>query len=192
MGIVWTSVDQVKRDYMQQSYNLYPMAGPAIYLMRDELSKVDNRWDALNIYNRYKPQIDLSIDEMRQYSGESAELTSAMLWMNKILARLYIDYAFSTRTDVEKGYKALIQFDQEKWFTINKQYTLVYYADFLAEINDIDGAQKVIQILLEDGLDRSLIESLPKTKDLTALRSMSPITDKSIQNFIDFLWPIIK
>ncbi len=192
MDINTISRPEIRLEYMKKAYELYPLPGSSIFLMQNGISSIDNKNDALVIFNKYRTNIDLGIQEMLTYTWELSEVTSAMLSRAQAYSNLYRDYAISSREEVETLYKDLIQFDQEKWFKINKQYTLVYYANFLADINDIDGAQRIINILLEDWLESSLNESLPKTKDLTALRSMSPITDKSVQDFIDFLWPIIK
>ena len=192
MEIKAISRPEIRLEYMKKAYELYPLPGSSIFLMQKEISSVDNKNDALIIFDKYRENIDLGIKDMLTYTWELSEVTSAMLSQAQAFGNLYRDYAISSREEVETLYKDLIQFDQEKWLKINKQYALVYYADFLSNINDIDAAQKVLKILLEDWLEPSLNESLPKTKDLTGLRSMSPITDKSIQDFIDFLWPIIK
>lgn len=192
LNIQSESRPEIRLKYMKKAYDLYPLPSSSLFLMQNEISAVDNKTDALTIFDKYITNINLGIQEMLNYPWELSETTSAMLSRAQAFGNLYRDYAISSREEVEKLYRDLIQFDQEKWLKINKQYALVYYANFLAEINEPNEAQKIIKILLEDWLESSLIESLPKTKDLTALRIMSPITDKMVQDFIDFLWPVIK
>ncbi len=190
MGIVWISEDQATLEYMKKAYALYPLPGSTLFLMQQELGSVRSKSAAEAIYQKYKLVIDAGILEMQQHAWELTEATSAMLLRAKILGELHREYAMGSRRDIEQLYKNLIQFDQEKWLTVNKQYTLVYYANFLADINDVVAAQNTIKILLEEGLDPALNEWLPKAKELSALRSMTPITDKNVQDFITFLWPI--
>ncbi|MBC7498350.1 hypothetical protein H7170_01780 [Candidatus Gracilibacteria bacterium] len=192
LGIVWISEDQAKLEYMKKAYEIYPLPGSALLLMQSELNSINNRNDALAVYKKYKINIDRGISEMQKTQGELTEATSAMLYRAQKVGNLYRDYAISSREEVESLYKDLIQFDQDRKLTINKQYALVYYANFLADIGDNTAAESILSILLADRLEAALVEGLPKTKDLTALRSMNPITDKSIQVFIDFLGPIIK
>lgn len=192
MGIVWISEDQSTREYMKKAYELYPLPGSTLFLMQQELGDVSSKSDAEAIYQKYKLVIDTGILAMQKSAWELTEATSAMLLRARIFGDLHKDYAIISRGDIEQLYKTLIQFDQEKWLIVNKQYTLVYYANFLADINDVVAAQNIITILLQSDLNPALKEWLPKAKDLSALRTMAPITDSSVQDFITFLWPITR
>ena len=102
-----------------------------------------------------------------------------MLSYANVLGTLHIRFGIGERNDVETQYKELIQFDQEKNFTTNKQYTFLYYADFLASLEDYTGSLDVLRILTTEPLDRSLIEALPKSKEFT---SLSKIPHENIDN----------
>ncbi len=186
------SDSEIKLAFMKKAYEIYPLPGSMLYLMQVELASVNNRTDAITVYNKYQPKIDDGIKIMANSAGELIEATSAMLWSAQILGNLYRDYAISNRKEVESFYKNLIQFDQEKKITTNKQYSLVYYANFLADIGDNEGAQKVIKTFLEEEIRPVVREGLPKTKNLTWLRNMENITDPDIQSFIQFLGPTIQ
>lgn len=123
---------------MKKSYEIYPLPGSALFLMQTEINDVDNRDDALLVYKKYQIKIDRGILEMKNTQGELTEATSAMLSRAQRIGNLYRDYAISSREEVESLYKDLIQFDQDKKLTTNKQYSLVYYANFLADIGDND------------------------------------------------------
>lgn len=168
-NIVWTNTEEVKYKYMLKSYWLYPLPGSSIFLMKVELSNVTSKEDAELVVSRYKESIEAGISAMKERSWELVEATSAMLGYNNVLGSLFVKYALGSREILEKNYKELIQFDQERNFTTNKQYTFLYYWDFLAQIGDYRSAVSILQLLASESLDRSLIEALPKSKEFTSL-----------------------
>lgn len=143
---------------MKKAYEIYPLPGSALLLMQSELNSINNRNDALAVYKKYKINIDRGISEMQKTQGELTEATSAMLYRAQKVGNLYRDYAISSREEVESLYKDLIQFDQDRKLTINKQYALVYYANFLADIGDNTAAESILSILLADRLEAALVE----------------------------------
>lgn len=143
---------------MNRAYDIYPLPGSALFLMQIAINDVNNRDDALIVYKKYKINIDRGISEMQKTQGELTEATSAMLSRAQRIGNLYRDYAISSREEVESLYKDLIQFDQDKKLTTNKQYALVYYANFLADIGDNAAAESILSILLADRLEAALVE----------------------------------
>jgi hypothetical protein len=67
-SIPWTNVEDVKYEYMQKSYDLYPLPGSSVFLMRRELSLAETKENAESIRDRYKTSIEQGIDEMRKSS----------------------------------------------------------------------------------------------------------------------------
>lgn len=188
MSIPWTSPDEVILEYMKRANLLYPLPGSAIYLLKNELTTITTKEQAEMALAKYKTDIDANIILMQDHPGELVEVTSAMLWRANIMAQLYRDYDIGTKGEVEMLYRDLIQFDQTKWLAINKQYTLLYYANFLADTWDREWAEKTLQILLTDWLHPNLVESLPKYREFTGLKNMTGATDKSIIDLIDYIW----
>jgi hypothetical protein len=127
---------------------------------------------------------------MRKSSWELVEATSAMLSYTNILGSLYTRFGIGERNDIETRYKDLIQFDQEKNFTTNKQYAFLYYADFLAGLGDPTSALSILQMLWSETLDRALIESLPRSNEYKNLKKIPKenIQNSEIIKIIDGIW----
>lgn len=188
MDISWTNSGQVIVDYMNISHNLYPLPNSGIFLMNKDISLATKKEDIYAIYIKHITEIENAITSMQKYSGELTEVTSAMLSLTNIKASLYRKYELISRSEVERDYKKLVQFDQEKQMYINQQYALLYYANFLASIEDFDAAQNILTILLEKSLYPALVESIPKYRDFPYIKSMTGVTDEKINNLINFIW----
>ena len=64
-NITWTDTEDVKYQYMQKSYDLYPLPGSSVFLMKRELSATENKEDANKILTRYKDPIEQGISDMK-------------------------------------------------------------------------------------------------------------------------------
>ena len=67
-NITWTDTEDVKYQYMQKSYDLYPLPGSSVFLMKRELSAAEKKEDANKILTRYKDSIEQGISDMKQTS----------------------------------------------------------------------------------------------------------------------------
>lgn len=187
MQIPWTTVDNVTSQYMQLSYDLYPLPGSALYLLRDALVRAESQQEANIIYEKYKINIDSGIKFMKSTTGELVEATSAMLARARILELLYTRFWLVTREEVESAYRELAQFDQEINFQVNKQYALLSYANFLFSIGEVSHAQRILLIIMNDGLNPALIESLPQSSNFPYIKSFTGYIDPKSKELVDFI-----
>lgn len=149
--------------FMKQIYAMYPFAYPAVLIANYELDSAKNANEANVIYSKYASDIYRSITEMKASSGELTETTSSMLARSNLLARLHLEFKAVPREEVEKSYEELVNYNQEKNVKVNKQYTLLYYANFESGIKDYVKAESVMNILLGETLETALKEALPTT-----------------------------
>ncbi len=189
MWIEWTTPEAVELAYVKAGYALFPFPSFAVYLMYEDVKKAKDKDEALKIYQKYKSEIDPGIKLQQSFPGEQAEVTSTMLSMVNMQARLHTEYDKSvSREEVEASYRALVEYDQKKWLTTNKQWTLLYYGEFLAKIGDVENAEKTLLILITDWLESSLLEALPKSKVFLSIKGMSGIKDPRTQELMKFIW----
>lgn len=66
--IEWTNSEDVKHKYMQKSYDVYPLPGSSIFLLKKELSATSKKEDAEKILSRYKNPIEDGISAMKETS----------------------------------------------------------------------------------------------------------------------------
>jgi hypothetical protein len=190
MNIPWTSSEEVALEYTKRAYEIYPLPGFWIKILATEIKNMQDSATILETFNKYKKDIDAGISFMQWNPGELTEATSSMLSRANLMAKLHIEHTLFVRSEIEKLYKDLIQFDQERWVTVNKQYTLLYYANFLAAATDDASAQKVIDILIHDGLEGALTEALPKynPQEFSALKAMKWELNYDTKKLIEFIW----
>ncbi|MDB5259780.1 MAG: hypothetical protein JWN37_11 [Candidatus Nomurabacteria bacterium] len=190
-NIIWTTEKEVIYTYMNQIYNLYPFAFPAIYIVQGKLDSINDKSEAINTYNQYSAAIIKNISEMKLNSGEGTETTSSMLNHVILQSRLNIEFNALPIDQVEKSYEDLINYDQQTNNRSNKQYTLTAYANFESGIKNFSKAENVIKLLLAEDLHPALKESLPtmdiKTRYPYLLELRKNTTDKKIIDFIDYI-----
>jgi hypothetical protein len=188
IGIQWTTPEESTLAYIRQWYALYPLPSFAVYLMFDDVKKHPTKSEVSAIYESYKKEIDEGLFFMQWNEWESAEIVGTMLAMASMQAKIYNEYALLSRAEVEKSFKDLIQFDQDKWLMTNKQWSLLYYADFLARAGDEAAAQSVLRILLDSGLEWSLVEALPKSKSFIGIRNMTTLIEPRMIELQKSIW----
>lgn len=160
--IAWTNKDEVIYKFMQMTYELHPFAFAKIKMIDYELNSITEKAVAAELYNTSRPDILKGIDEHMRYSGEFTELTSSMLAHSRVLARLYLDFDKMIPVNIVKAaYQENIDYSNTHDHTINKQYALIDYANFLSGIGEFDNATSMLQLILNEGLHRALKEALP-------------------------------
>jgi hypothetical protein len=168
-GIQWTGTSDVINSYMKRVYKLYPFAYPAIIIVEHNIAslKDKNKDQVLAKYTPFAQVITNDITIMKGNSGESTELTSTMLANARLLGILNIRFGAISKTEVEKAYEDLINYDQTKNLKVNMQFALLSYSVFESAAKDYAKADQVIGILASSPLESSVKEFLSKTSTST-------------------------
>jgi hypothetical protein len=167
--------------YMQKVYAVYPFAYPALIMLRSELSKTTDPQTALNLYYQYSKNIGNNLEDLSTHSGEKTEYVISLLQKSYILGLLAANFKVVSVDDVKKSYQTLIDYDQSKGIVGNQQYALLGYADFLSKIKDYPSAEKVMNILLSEKLDKTLGE-IPPANDIRLKYLALPDLAKNTKN----------
>ncbi len=162
-SIKWTIPEQVTYEVMRQIADLHAFPYAQVKMLEFELLSVSDNLVAQQLFNQQNPLILASIESQKPYSGERTELTSAMLGYANLLSQLYFNFSAVSSTTVSAAYEDLIEYDIAQNIQVNKQYTMLAYANFLAGNGQFDKADRLINLLLEESLTPALQESLPKT-----------------------------
>ena len=154
-----------------------------------ELNTVTDTLVAQQLFRQQEPLILERLDQQKAYIGESTELTSGMLAYANLLSRLFLEFSAVAPEKAQTAYEDLIDYDNARNITVNKQYALLSYANFLAGDSQIEKATSVIKILLDETLTPALAESLPLTDAQVVYPYMFDVlsketTDETVRAFI--------
>ncbi len=186
--IPWTIPEEVSYQYMKKLDALYPFAFARIWMIEYELNTIRDGPVAKQLYESSKQAIESNIEDLENWSGEVVELTSTMGAHARLLSRLSLEYDAVSTEEVSRAFETLIDFDDARDLTVNKQYTLIYYADFLSGIGDFDKASKMLRLVLDEGLHPALAESLPRFDRSVKLPRLEVLRENSAdQIVIDFI-----
>jgi hypothetical protein len=187
-GIPWTIPEQVTYEYMKKVTDLYPFALARIWMIEYELNQVAEGPVAKQLYGVYKQRIIEDIDYLKLSQGERMELTSSMGAHARLLSRLVLEYDAAPVADVEAAFQSLIDYGNANGLTTNKQYTLLYYANFLAGISEFEKAESMIELILKEGLDPAVREGLTRIDAQVRLPSLLLLpansSNSEVANFI--------
>ncbi len=185
--IPWTIPEEVTYQYMKKINDLYPFPIARIRMIDYELNQITDGPVAKQLYEANLNSITAGIENLKESSGEQTELTSSMLAHARLLDRLALQYGVVTFSEVETAYQTLIDYDNARDLTTNKQYALLYYANFLSGAGDFKKAVSMLDLILGN-IDPALAEALPRLDAGVRLPHLVFIlenTDKTeISNFI--------
>jgi hypothetical protein len=188
-GIPWTIPEVVINDYMKMVLDLHPFAFARIKVIDFELNSISDSLVAEQLYRVHKDSILADISELKKSSGEGTELTSTMLAHAGLLDRLALQYEAVPISEVEAAYQQLIDFGNARGFVVNKQYSLLYYANFLAGASEYEKATAMVELLLKEGANPALTEALPRFdrwSEMPHLETlMSTTTNTDVAAFIE-------
>lgn len=173
--IPWTIPEEVTYQYMRKVSDLYPFALARIWMLDYELNQIVEAPVAKQMYGVNRDSILQNIDDLKKWSGERMELTSTMSAHARLLSRLSVQYDAIPVTDVQAAFESLIDYGNTHGLTTNKQYTLLYYANFLSGAGEFDKAVLMIEMILKEGLDPAVAEALPRFDSQVRLPYFKPL-----------------
>lgn len=188
-SINWTIPEQVTYEIMKQANDLHSFPYAQVKMLDFELNTVTDTLVAQQLFRQQEPLILERLDQQKAYIGESTELTSGMLAYANLLSRLFLEFSAVAPEKAQTAYEDLIDYDNARNITVNKQYALLSYANFLAGDSQIEKATSVIKILLDETLTPALAESLPLTDAQVVYPYMFDVlsketTDETVRAFI--------